>query len=174
MSQKTEFELAYEGNLGALKIKFAGEPKLATTKDTNERMPLHWACSGGRKEVVSYLLDQLNVPVNEQDDAGWTPLMIASSAGHDDIVISLLESKADPQIVNFTGQSVLHYAASKNRLTIAEALLRAGVEVNVQDKTTGATPLHRAASKGYLKMVQLLVEHGSSVNKEDNHRNTPL
>ena len=34
MSQKTEFELAYEGNLGALKIKLAEEPKFATTKDT--------------------------------------------------------------------------------------------------------------------------------------------
>ena len=44
--------------------------------------------------------------------------MIASSAGYDDIVISLLESKADPQIVNFTGQSILHYAASKNRLAV--------------------------------------------------------
>ena len=45
--------------------------------------------------------------------------MIASSAGHEDIVILLLEKKADVHEVNFTGQSCLHYAASKNHLSVS-------------------------------------------------------
>ena len=31
-------------------------------------MPLHWACSGGREDVVDLLLNQMDVPLNEQDD----------------------------------------------------------------------------------------------------------
>ena len=46
--------------------------------------------------------------------------MIATSAGHESIVISLLEKKADVHICNFTGQSALHYAASKNRFSVRE------------------------------------------------------
>ena len=45
--------------------------------------------------------------------------MIASSAGHESIVIMLLEKNADIHIVNFTGQSCLHYAASKNQSTVS-------------------------------------------------------
>ena len=45
--------------------------------------------------------------------------MIASSAGHDEIVTLLLENGADVHVVNLTGQSGLHYAASKNRLSVS-------------------------------------------------------
>ena len=31
-------------------------------------MPLHWACSGGRDDIVDLLLNQIEVPLNEQDD----------------------------------------------------------------------------------------------------------
>jgi len=170
----SEHSSAYQGDFGALKLKFAENPKLATMKDLNQRMPLHWACSGGRDDIVDLLLNQMEVPLNEQDDAGWTPLMIASSAGHESIVIMLLEKSADIHIINFTGQSCLHYAASKNQATIAMALLQSGAEVNIQDKTTGASPLHRAASKGHIKMVELLVENDAIINMEDNYKNTPL
>lgn len=46
----------------------------------------------------------------------WTPLMIASSAGRSDVVSLLLEYGASANAQNSTGQSALHYAASKQRL----------------------------------------------------------
>lgn len=40
--------------------------------------------------------------------AGWTPLMIAVSAGHTQVVKLLLEKgKADPNVENDSGQSCL-------------------------------------------------------------------
>lgn len=33
----------------------------------NERMPLHWAASGGHTDIVKYLLDH-RVPIDEKDD----------------------------------------------------------------------------------------------------------
>ena len=49
--------------------------------------------------------------------------MIASSAGHEDILVMLLEKNANVHSVNFTGQSCLHYAASKNQLSVSKSII---------------------------------------------------
>lgn len=48
----------------------------------------------------------------------WTPLHIASSVGQVDIVSALVEKGATVNAVNQTGQTPLHYAASRNRLEV--------------------------------------------------------
>lgn len=48
---------------------------------------------------------------------------------------------------NATGQTPLHYAASKSFIAIGKKLLENGAHPAVQDQI-GSTPLHRAASKG--------------------------
>ena len=78
--------------------------------------------------------------------------MIASSAGHTSIVSVLIEHNADGTVANHTGQTALHYAASRNRYDIASMLLKSGVGVNAVD-SNGATPLHRAASRYVLKVM---------------------
>jgi ankyrin repeat protein len=61
---------------------------------------------------------QKQVDVNAEDDASWTPLMIAVSIGDASLVQKLLSAGADPTIKNATGQSPLFYAASKNRAEV--------------------------------------------------------
>ena len=39
------------------------------------RMPLHWACSGGRTEVVEFLV-QSGVPVDARDDVSRVELFL--------------------------------------------------------------------------------------------------
>ncbi|KAI8048050.1 ankyrin repeat-containing domain protein [Gilbertella persicaria] len=73
--------------------------------------------------------------INSQDkEAGWTPLLIAVSAGHTDVVKLLLEKGADPSLENETSQSVLHYAASKNRLEICRLLIQYNAPINQLNK----------------------------------------
>ena len=50
--------------------------------------------------------------------SNWTPLMIAASAGRDQIVSNLIAHDAQVNAVNKTGQCSLHYAASKNRYEV--------------------------------------------------------
>lgn len=65
---------------------------------------------------------------------GWTALIIATSAGHQEIVEYLVSRGADINAVNTTGQSALHYAASKDRLSIAKYLVDSGCHINLRDK----------------------------------------
>lgn len=52
---------------------------------------------------------------------GWTPLIIASSAGRDEIVAYLLDCHGvKASAVNSTGQCALHYAASKDRFKVMQ------------------------------------------------------
>ena len=50
---------------------------------------------------------------------GWTPLMIAVSTGHLDIVQMLLKTnKVDVEESNSSGARPLHYACSKNHYEV--------------------------------------------------------
>ena len=100
--------------------------------------------------------------------------MIASSAGHIEIVKALLAAGADVNMTNDNGQTPLHYASSRNREDIAKCLLEAGAHINAADKL-GNTCLHRAASRGHLSMVKLLLsEKGITIDSLDCQKNTPL
>lgn len=167
-------QLAYDGKIDRLQQELMNDPSKAMAKYQDERQPLHWACSGGHDVVVDYLLNVCNVPVDDADDSGWTPLIIASSAGHENIVKTLLQCDADPNKTTSTGQTALHYAASRNRFKIAEMLLSCNCDIDVADSTTLATPLHRAASKGNLKIVRLLTENKCKLDKVDIEGNTAL
>jgi len=167
-------QLAYDGKIEALQKELMTDPNKATMKFQDERQPLHWACSGGHDVVVDYLLSVCNVPVDDADDSGWTPLIIASSAGHENIVADLLRRDANPNKRTSTGQTAIHYAASRNRFKIAEMLISCNCDINVADDTTSATPLHRAASKGNLKIVRLLTENSCNLDSTDIEGNTAL
>ncbi|XP_008271084.3 26S proteasome non-ATPase regulatory subunit 10 isoform X2 [Oryctolagus cuniculus] len=137
--------LAYSGKLEELRESILADKSLATRTDQDSRTALHWACSAGHTEIVEFLL-QLGVPVNDKDDAGWSPLHIAASAGRDEIVKALLGKGAQVNAVNQNGCTPLHYAASKNRHEIAVMLLEGGANPDAKDHYE-ATSMHRAAAK---------------------------
>ena len=102
-----------------------------------------------------------------KDDSDWTPLIIASSAGHLDIVRMLVERGARVNEVTAEGRSALLYAASKGRDSIVQFLLEKGADVNKADKL-GATPLHRWAGSSYGKVVfNLFVYRASGPGHSD-------
>lgn len=78
------------------------------------------------------------------------------------------------------GGSPLHLAAASKQHAIAELLLGAGADVNVQalDMTDGqpslATPLHWAVFMADKEMVELLIENRADVNAMDAAGTTPL
>jgi ankyrin repeat protein len=61
------------------------------------------------------------------------------------------------------GLTPLHVAAEFGRVDIAQMLIAAGADVNMQDDI-GETPLHRAAYYGIVEIVRMLIAAGSDVN----------
>ncbi|CAL8583793.1 putative ankyrin-repeat protein [Xanthoria parietina] len=160
-------EAAREGKLSEVESLLNANPRLATTKDDDERLPIHWALSNTHEAIVQLLVSRKDFDPDVQDGSGWTPLMIASSLREGETMVDLLLSKdADVNIKNFNGQTALHFCASKNNLDVARKLIARKASARVKDKR-GQLPLHRAAAVGSVPMVNLLLDHQSPLNATD-------
>ena len=75
------------------KISFRG-PKI-NRQDFYGKTALYSACEFGRTSVVLFLLKEFNADINIPADNGLTPLLVACSNGHIDVVKLLLCWKVD-------------------------------------------------------------------------------
>lgn len=143
--------------------------------DEDGRSLLHNAAASGNIELVQRLVEKGFGPsVNTADEEGWTPLISAVSAGHEQVLQLLLSLGANANAKTSTGLTALHYAASKGRAPIAQRLLQAGANPKAADNHK-ATPLHRAAGVGTLPVLRLLVEvYAVPLDPLDATRSTPL
>lgn len=72
------------------------------------------------------------------------------------------------------GLSLLSWAVSLDRLSIAKLLLERGALLTIRDRN-GFIAIHRAVWDASVDMVQLLIEHGADVNAPGAiHTRTPL
>jgi ankyrin repeat protein len=72
------------------------------------------------------------------------------------------------------GSTALHWAAYQNNLALAQELLNAHANVNIETRLESITPLFMACESGSAPMVELLLEHGANVNQEDRLGTMPL
>ena len=78
--------------------------------------------------------------LNQKDDFGSTPLIIATTFGKTAVAKLLIEAGADIDMVGADGGTPLHGAAFYCRTEIVEALLAKGADLTVRN-TYGATAL---------------------------------
>ncbi|KAI4103954.1 MAG: hypothetical protein LQ339_004071 [Xanthoria mediterranea] len=187
-------EAAREGKLSEVESLLNANPRLATTKDDDERLPIHWALSNTHEAIVQLLVSRKDFDPDVQDGSGWTPLMIASSLREGETMVDLLIAKdADVNIktqkpnefkppkfrlqrtafyitdilrIDHLIQTALHFCASKNNLDVARKLIARKASARVKDKR-GQLPLHRAAAVGSVPMVNLLLDNQSPLNATD-------
>ena len=78
-------KLCYEGQGDAVVALVSRQPSAVSEKDSSGRLAIHWSASGGHWNICDFLVSK-GSPYDAADDSGWTPLMIAVSAGREDIV----------------------------------------------------------------------------------------
>jgi len=100
----------------------------------------------------------------EREFSGFTPLILAATAGHTSVVELLLQYGANPEAQSErTKDTALSLACSSGKKDVVELLLKKGVNRehrNVSDYT----PLSLAASGGYSDIIGLLLQYGAEIN----------
>jgi hypothetical protein len=115
---------------------------------------------------------------------GDTALHLAAAGYRVEIVQLLLAAGADPNAAtNHRRSGPLHYAAdgyitgpawdAKTQVKAIHCLLKAGADVNAQDKN-GAAPLHRAVRTRCAAAVQCLLQSGADPTRRNKSGSTPF
>ncbi|KAH9401272.1 hypothetical protein TYRP_002868 [Tyrophagus putrescentiae] len=137
-----------------------GTAAAAAAAEDDDRNPLHRAASAGQINLVRQLLETAgngaSYPIDLPDSLGWTPLIIAASAGHREVVAYLVERGANVQAVTANSQSALHFACGKGHLEVVKLLVDNGCSLNTRDRF-GYTPFIRAVLANREAVVEYLL-----------------
>uniref|UniRef100_A0A665VBD7 KN motif and ankyrin repeat domain-containing protein 4-like n=2 Tax=Echeneis naucrates TaxID=173247 RepID=A0A665VBD7_ECHNA len=135
---------------------------LVNLADDNGNTVLHYSVSHCNYSIVSLLLDTGVGDVNLQNNAGYTPVMLASLTAPDgpggmEVVRKIMELGNINIRSRQTGQTALHLAVRHGRVVMVRLLLSCGVDANVQD-SEGTTALMFASERGHTHIARLLLE----------------
>ena len=99
--------------------------------------------------------------MDQADEEGATPLLVASQTGEIDCVRLMIAAGAAVNQADSDGFTPLCIACQNGHLECARLLLEAGAAVS-QAKEDGATPLVIACFQGHLEVAKLLSSYGAS------------
>lgn len=116
--------------------------------------PLFIASEKGNLRMVKFLLEHTDI--NKQNLRGTTALWIASCNKHTDVVLQLLDAKADPNIANFKGDSPLIPACQKGSESIVQLLLEGGADYGLHNKNRD-NPILICCRTGQAKILEILL-----------------
>ncbi|KLP05969.1 Uncharacterized protein LW94_10021 [Fusarium fujikuroi] len=144
---------------------------LITQQNVNETSslglsPIGIACTKGFVEIVHTMVSN-GANITVPDNNGWTPVHVASSNGHAEVVKLLLEvSRIDVSKPDALGRTALFFASRNGHYQVAEALL---AEEGVNPDTTdwiGSTALFAAVANGHLHIAELLITSCAAVEMQ--------
>lgn len=119
-----------------------------------------YAAERGNVGGVTNMLDA-GVPVDSNDEHGWTALLLAALRNHTDVVHLLLQKGADVNKQDFGGWAALHVAAAWNSAHVIRVLLHHGASTNIMTNE-GDIPLDLAR----VKTIKKLYFCWNSINSE--------
>jgi len=131
--------------------------------------PLFWACHFGQNDAVSLLIKQFRMPINRQNFDGETPLLVSVMSGSFDVVCTLLDAGANPNIANGRAETPLHIAACFGYADICREIIKFGGWIDAEDDC-GDTPLHWAVREEQIEIVRILLSSGADpyhLNEDD-------
>lgn len=124
-------------------------------------LSLHEAARNGDLKGVSEYLKKSQT-IDTQDVKGITPLGYGIGTNSAPVVKLLIESRANPSLVDSCNNTGLHYAAGYGRKELTEYLLQLGADVN-KVNSQGQTPRAVAALNKHQAIVDLLVGHRAAL-----------
>jgi ankyrin repeat protein len=145
-------------------VCFAAAAALVTAHSpVDDRAELSLAIRQGHLAAVRAIVEKNPALVKSGDDSGFTPLHIAATAGHVDIVAYLLERGADLEARTAGGQTPVFQTVPLASQQAFTYLLTKGANLNARDNQ-GKTILQFALTWQRPAMVDLILQHGFTVD----------
>ncbi|XP_071269732.1 rabankyrin-5-like isoform X3 [Salvelinus alpinus] len=164
-------------------------PLLFKMIKSKTNFPLHKAIKVEREDVVFlYLIEmdsQLPGKLNELDNNGDLALDLALSRKLESIATTLVNNKADVDMVDQSGWSLLHKAIQRGDEFASTFLIRHLAQVNAATVGAVETPLHLVCSfspkkhsgevmSGMARIAEALLKTGANPNMQNSKGRTPL
>jgi len=155
---RTPLANARKNGLGEIARMLVSAGAKQPDAETGKKL-LELLAAGKLDECKPLITRRTALEVRNSND--WTPLMIASSAGHTEIVEALLKAGARVNSrADLNGTSALHLAAFRGRLEIVKTLIQAEAEVDIRTQD-GSTPMMLAALRGQNLVICALLTAGA-------------
>jgi ankyrin repeat protein len=143
----------------------AGAPVNVGAKETGDTALIHAARRGG--ESFSRRLLQFKANVNLPNQQRETPLMVASEAGHVEVVHMLLLSGADTTFQDVDGHTALMRAAEAGHVQVSTLAVDFGANPSFANPVDRESAVTVAARSGYPDIYRVLVAAGGKVGATD-------
>lgn len=134
---------------------------------------IHEAAAANDLEALRSILDDSPGSIDMPDSAGLTPLYIAATVGHTDVVRELLARNADFTIGDADSSLPIHLAAAGGHIDVMDQLLGHGGNIDAVDRN-GTTPLIFALTRQQPAAALWLIDLGADVKRANGQGVTPL
>ncbi|XP_067649942.1 ankyrin repeat domain-containing protein 50-like [Haliotis asinina] len=134
----------------------------ATLVDDNGHNMLHVACLGADVDTVKHVLSKNIVDKNSRDRYGRSPVMLAAMKGCRDVVHVLLDQGADLNLVDDSGNNILHASCLSNQADMVTYLISLQkLDINHKN-ASGSTAAMIAKEQGNMSLYDSLESKGCS------------
>jgi ankyrin repeat domain-containing protein 50 len=153
--------------------RWLGDSMSTMRPEKPKAVPLYHAAMLGFRDLAEHLIAEHPEQVNARGGLEVTPLHVAASAGHSDILSLLIEHGADMSGRGNFGCTPLIRASWNGRLEAGQLLLNRGADTDDQDDDK-RTALMYAAIFGHAEFARMLLERGAMIDPRDVLGATPL
>jgi len=136
-------------------------------------VPLYYASMLGFRDLAEHLIAEHPHHVTARGGFEETPLHVAVSAGHSDILLLLIDHGADMHGRGLFGDTPLHRASVLGRLEAGQLLLNRGADIDIPNYFKN-TALICAAAYMQVEFARMLLDRGALINAQGKVGMSPL
>ncbi|XP_067670056.1 serine/threonine-protein phosphatase 6 regulatory ankyrin repeat subunit A-like [Haliotis asinina] len=164
---------AAHGQTDVVKLLMSKGSDVTLLDDYGESI-LHIACSGGRVDMLTFILSLGHFDINSRGRFGRTPVMVAAERGHRQVLDFLVSEGGDVSFRDTEDDSILHVACVGGDVEMVKHLLQMNVfNINSRGKY-GRTPVMLAAEFGHIELFYFLVCRGGDLMLVDDNGDSIL
>lgn len=126
----------------------------------------------GTVSEVKELMKQKPDVINQTNENGFSPLILACYKGNIEVANFLIDNVKDVNYKSQEGTALAGLAVKYNK-DLVEHLLKKNADPNITD-ATGSTPLFWAVKFGNKELTELLLKYKASKSIEDAEGKTPF